>query len=59
MIQRGLSERSVTRFCERYNIHVTSRVPDPALDTVVKSSVAKVTDNATNAYHSPTSIYIY
>ena len=41
-IQRGLSERSVARFCENYNIHATSRIPDPALDTVIMSSVAKV-----------------
>ena len=43
MIKRGLSERSVARFCETYtDIHATSRIPDPALDIVVRSSVAKV-----------------
>ena len=42
MIQCGLSERNLARFCERHNIHVTSRIPDPALDAVVRSSVAKV-----------------
>ena len=42
MIWRGLSERSIARFCERYNIHATSCIPDQALDTVVRSSVAKV-----------------
>ena len=41
-IKLGLSQRSVARFCETYNIHATSRIPDPALDTVVRSSVAKV-----------------
>ena len=42
MIKRGLSERSLARFCEMHNIHATSRIPDPVLDTVVRSSVAKV-----------------
>ena len=42
MIRRGLSERSVARFCESYDIHATSRIPDQALDTVVRSSVSRV-----------------
>ena len=43
-IKRGLSETwSVARLCETYN-HATSRIPDPALDIVVRSSVAKVSE---------------
>ena len=42
MIKRGLSEKSVARFCESYNIHATSRISDLALDAAVRSSVAKV-----------------
>ncbi len=39
---RGLSARSVRRFCVEYGIHRTSRLPDHDLDRVVASSVAKV-----------------
>lgn len=39
---RGLSARSVRRFCAEYGIHKTSRLPDHVLDRVVASSVAKV-----------------
>lgn len=39
---RGLSVRSVRRFCEKHNIHSTSLLSDEDLDKVVCSSVAKV-----------------
>ena len=39
---RGLSVRSVRRYCDRYNIHTTSLLSDDDLDRVVSSSVAKV-----------------
>ena len=42
MIWCGLSERSVARFCERFNIHATSCIPDQTLGTVFRSFVAKV-----------------
>ena len=39
---RGLSARSVRRFCDEQHIHTTSRLSDEDLDRVVSSSVAKV-----------------
>ena len=39
---RGLSARSVRRFCEIYGIHSTSRVSDLELDTYVRNCVARV-----------------
>lgn len=42
MMQRGLGERSVRRFCNDYDIHTTSRVTDQALDVIVRSCVEKV-----------------
>ena len=41
-IRRGLSARSVARFCERHNIHSTSRITDQDLDNVVQRSVRMV-----------------
>lgn len=38
----GLSSRSIRRFCERHNIHATSRLIDSELDRVVSSSNGKV-----------------
>lgn len=39
---RGLSARSVRRFCDRHNIHSTSLLSNEDLDRVVLSSIAKV-----------------
>lgn len=39
---RGLSVRSIRRFCDRHDIRATSMLSDENLDTVVSSSVAKV-----------------
>ena len=39
---RGLSARSIRRFCKVHSIHVSSRLSDTQLDRVVSSSVAKV-----------------
>ena len=39
---RGLSVRSVRRFCDGHDIHTTSRLSDEDLDRVVSSSIAKV-----------------
>lgn len=41
-LTRGLSARSIRRFCNDLNIHPTSRLPASQLDRVVSSSVAKV-----------------
>ena len=39
---RGLSTRSVQRYCETNNIHKTSRLNDQQLDTIVNIAVSKV-----------------
>ena len=39
---RGLSVRSVRRFCDRFDIHTTALLSDEDLDRVVSSSIAKV-----------------
>ena len=39
---RGLSERSVRRFCSSNNIHRTSRVDDPTLDEAVSNATDMV-----------------
>ena len=39
---RGLSMRSVRRFCEKHDIHTTSLLSNEDLDRAVSSSVAKV-----------------
>ena len=39
---RGLSSRSIRRFCENNGIHATSRLTDSQLDRVVASSAFKV-----------------
>ncbi len=41
-IHRGLSARSVARFCNRHNIHATSRMSDQTLDDAVRTSVQMV-----------------
>ena len=40
---RGLSARSVRRYCESHGIHRSSRLNDQQLDVAVRSSVARVT----------------
>ena len=42
LLARGLSARSVRRFCSVHAIHVSSRLSDADLDRVVSCSVAKV-----------------
>lgn len=39
---RGLSARSVRRFCDHHDIHSASLLADEDLDRVVSSSIAKV-----------------
>lgn len=39
---KGLSTRSVRRFCEKFKIHASSRLSSSDLDRVVSSSVNKV-----------------
>ena len=41
LVSRGLS-RSVRRFCEARDIHSSSRLSDVQLDTVVRTSIHKV-----------------
>ena len=41
-ILRGLSKRSVRRFCDAHNIHSTSRINDADLDHSVTLCVARV-----------------
>ena len=41
-ISRGLSSRSIRRFCEAHDFHATSRLVDSQLDMVVKTSIHKV-----------------
>ena len=41
-VTRGLSARSVRRFCKVHNIQASSRLSDMQLDRVVRSSVARV-----------------
>ena len=54
LISRGLSSRSIRRFCEAHDIHSSSRLSDVQLDTVVRTSIHKVshlyTDVAFLAY---------
>ena len=40
-IKRGLSQMSVRRFCDAYNIHGTSRLTDAELDTAVSGCIKK------------------
>ena len=51
-LTRGLSARSVRRFCHEHNIHATSRLPDHDLDRMVASSVAKVNLKSTTNTHT-------
>ena len=39
---KGLSVRSLQRFCKQEDIHKTSRIEDAMLDDVVKESVEQV-----------------
>jgi len=39
---RGLSSRSVRRFCSNSGIHATSRLTDSQLDRIVASNASKV-----------------
>ena len=41
-LTRGLSARSIRRYCNENDIHPTSRLTASQLDRVVSSSVAKV-----------------
>ena len=41
-LSRGLSIRSIRRYCAAKNIHSTSRLPDYAIETIVKMSVDRV-----------------
>ena len=41
-VSRGLSNRSIRRFCEAHDFHATSRLSDAQLDMVVRTSVRKV-----------------
>ena len=41
---RGLSTRSVQRYCSINDIHKTSRLNDQDLDTIVTNAASKVTD---------------
>ena len=41
-ISRGLSSRSIRRFCETHDFHATSRLSATQLDMVVQTSVHKV-----------------
>lgn len=41
-LSRGLSSRSIKRFCLARGIHATSRLSDSALDRVVCTSIQKV-----------------
>ena len=41
-VSRGLSSRSIRRFCEAHNFHATSRLADTQLDMVVRSRIHKV-----------------
>jgi hypothetical protein len=42
LISRGLSSRSIRRFCEAHDFHATSRLADSHLDMVVKTHIHKV-----------------
>ena len=44
---RGLSSRSVRRFCETHDIHCTSRLSDLELDTYIRNGVARVSVDLT------------
>ncbi len=41
-VTRGISERSVRRFCDDNGIHVTSRLSDMELDNRIRVCVARV-----------------
>ncbi len=41
-LSRGLSRRSIRRFCEVHDFHATSRLADTQLDMVVRTSIHKV-----------------
>lgn len=39
---RGISARSVRRFCARHDLHATSRLSDSAVDVLVAYGIGKV-----------------
>ena len=39
---RGLSARSVRRFCAKYGLQGTSRLPNPSLDVLIAYAIGKV-----------------
>lgn len=41
---RGVSSRSVRRFCSRHNLHATSRLPSQSLDILVAYGIGMVRD---------------
>ena len=41
-VYRGISARSVRRFCANYNLHGTSRLPNPALDVLIAYGIGMV-----------------
>jgi hypothetical protein len=45
---RGLSARSVRRFCKEHDFHSTARLTDHQLDSVVTSFISKVNDILTS-----------
>ena len=41
-VSRGLSSRSIRRFCETRDIHASSRLSDTQLDIVMRTNIHKV-----------------
>lgn len=41
-VRRGISPRSVRRFCMKHHLHATSRLPSEALDILVAYGVGMV-----------------
>ena len=56
-ISRGLSSRSIRRYCAANGIHRTSRLPEDALDRVVRTSIQKVLCTSKHTHALPTSHY--
>ena len=50
-ISRGLSERSIRRYCAANNIHASSRLKDSAVDRVVWTNILKVCSFQFNSYY--------
>lgn len=49
---KGLSSRSVRRFCNNHNIHATSRLSPPELSRVVSTAVSQVLQIGVHIYCS-------